>query len=772
MTPSSAGGFVRESRHEPNVKPDTRVGVAVLLSRFPAITETFILREVIEMERQGQPVRLIPLLRESPAIVHPEARPWVERALFTPFLSFPILAANARAMLHHPWRYATLVVRLVLGTLRSPRVCVGTIGIIPKSVYLAERARAEGIRHVHAHFATHPTTAALIMSAFADVSFSVTIHAHDLFSRKYRPLLRMKLERAAFVRVISRYNLEHMRALYPNAPLHKVHVIHVGIDAGGYGGSVPSDPACDSGPTRSQDEPESPLRLITVAALRDYKGIPVLLDACRRLLDDGIRFRCDVVGEGPMRPQLERKIRELDLHEHVTLLGAKPQHEVRRLLAERPIFVLSSVVLPDGWMEGIPVALMEAMASGAAVVTSRISGVPELVEHGVSGLLVEPGDSAALARSIRELAAAPDVARRLGMAGRAKVDAEFRLDDTVSALLGLIDAHNATVTSPVVRSAAGALRRYAHGAPVGVRAVHHGTDAIVAELVVPNGREPARQWVLKIHRDHPGASRSSAERARHECDVLASLRDGWGDVLDAGPVRRFGVPSLVHKSGAASLVMDACGGETLAAVLRASRASWDARRWSSALAAVRQSGEWLRGLQRRAPTVADADTAFAAWHAAVETDLIRCGNVVPGPLLFRAQASLHELVRSGVASSSIGVLHHGDFGPGNIFVGGRLQVIDFEGARPGLPYEDVAYFAIQLELFFGYPLLRERCRQAVSVFLEGYLGGEQLDRPAYRMARISKTLQILGRIGAARPPGLAARRRHAMLGRMVAEACA
>jgi hypothetical protein len=105
-------------------------------------------------------------------------------------------------------------------------------------------------------------------------------------------------------------------------------------------------------------------------------------------------------------------------------------------------------------------------------------------------------------------------------------------------------------------------------------------------------------------------------------------------------------------------------------------------------------------------------------------------------------------------------------------VGERLQVIDFEGARAGLPYEDVAYFVIQLQLFMNYPLLHERRRQAVSVFLDGYLDGERLDAPAYRMARISKALQILGRVGEARPAGLVARRRYAALCGMVAEACA
>jgi glycosyltransferase involved in cell wall biosynthesis/O-antigen ligase/aminoglycoside phosphotransferase (APT) family kinase protein len=749
--------------------PATRRGIAVLLSRFPSVTETFILREVIEMERQGQPVCLMPLLREHPSILHGEARPWVERALYTPFLSLPIVAANLRAMVRHPVRYITLVARLLLGTLRSPRVLAGTISIIPKSFYLAERVRALGIRHVHAHFATHPTTAALIIAAFTDASFSVTIHAHDLFSRKYRPLLRMKLDRAAFVRVISSYNREHLRAMYPGAPLEKVHVIHVGIEPGLYGGTSTPDRGDEAG---GPEEAPAAIRLLSVAALRDYKGIPVLLEACRRLLNDGVNVRCDVVGEGPMRSQLEREIRRLGLDQSVRLVGARPQHEVRTLLAERPIFVLPSIVMPDGWMEGIPVALMEAMASGAAVVASRISGIPELVEDGVSGVLVEQGDPDGLAQAIRQLAAAPDVARRLGIAGRLQVYAGFRLDMTVQQLLALIDLHNAPVAPIVTNAAARGLAGTSVGTHVGVRAVHEGTDATVAELVVAEEHGSVHQWILKIHRDHPAASSAAAQRAGNEGEALAALGDGVGlATARAGETRRLlGVPRLLRRSSTEGwLVMEACAGVSLAQLIRLSRGTLDGEQWRTTLTVIRQTGEWLRGLHQRELSV-DAGAAIAEWHAALATDLDRCRSVVPMPVLLAVQEQL-AAAHAGVADSqSIAVLHHGDFGPGNVFVSeDRIQVIDFEGWRPGLPYEDVAYFAMQLELFFEYPLLRGRGQQAVTAFLEGYLSGESLDSHAYLTARKSKALQILARASSVRPAGLAGRRRRSALQRMLTD---
>src|SRR5688500_15065172 len=132
--------------------------VAVLMSRFPTVTETFILREMIEMERQAQPVRVVPMIRENPRVIHEAARPWVGRALYTPFLSLPIVLANVRTMFRRPVRYFSLLARLKLGTLTSPEVFARTLAVFPKSVYLAEELTREGIRHVHAHYATHPST--------------------------------------------------------------------------------------------------------------------------------------------------------------------------------------------------------------------------------------------------------------------------------------------------------------------------------------------------------------------------------------------------------------------------------------------------------------------------------------------------------------------------------------------------------------------------------------------------------------------------------------
>jgi colanic acid/amylovoran biosynthesis glycosyltransferase len=409
--------------------PQTRPAVAVLMSRFPTVTETFILREMIEMERQSQPVRLVPMLRENPPVVHDEAKPWTSRALYTSYLSAAILAANVRTLVRRPLQYVSLLVRLIAGTITRPATLVRTVAIFPKSVYLAQELQREGLKHIHAHYATHPATMALIVAALSGITFSFTVHAHDI--QVDRSLLRWKLRETRFVRSISDYNKRFLERLYPNETRGgKIMVVHVGIEPSTYEESARRLVSIGSGVPK----------ILCVAAHRPYKGLPVLIEACRILRDEGVQFHCDVVGHGPMRAELEQLIRDRNLGDVFVLAGPRPQDEVARMMAEATLFVLPSIIASDGQMEGIPVALMEAMASGRAVVSTSISGIPELVEHGTNGLLVKPGDAVELANAIRTLLADPQRAREMGVRGQQKVRAEFTIQDCVAQLVQRLES--------------------------------------------------------------------------------------------------------------------------------------------------------------------------------------------------------------------------------------------------------------------------------------------------------------------------------------------
>lgn len=415
----------------PEASPaEEREPVAVLVSRFPAITETFILREITEMERQGQQVRLVPMIHDSPPVIHEAAQPWMSRALFTPYLSFEIAMANLQALLRQPGRYIGLLVRLIAGTLLSPSILVRTLALFPKSVFLARALEKEGLRHIHAHYATHPATMALIISTLSPITFSFTVHAHDIFVN--RRLLRWKLRETRLVRSISRFNKQYLEEKYPREAEGKIEVIHVGIRPEVYERSaLATRPA---GP---------PPRLLCVAAHKPYKGLPTLIEASRILRDEAVEFRCDIVGRGPMTAQLQKMIDERGLQDVVKLVGAKTEDEVTRLMAEATLFVLPSTVARDGQMEGIPVALMEALASGRPVVTTATSGIPELVENRVNGRLVEHDQPQQFAEAIHELLRNAGGLRDMGERGQEKVRREFEISSCVAALIDRLQVASA-----------------------------------------------------------------------------------------------------------------------------------------------------------------------------------------------------------------------------------------------------------------------------------------------------------------------------------------
>src|ERR1051326_731429 len=238
--------------------------IAVLMSRFPSITETFILREMIEMERQGMPVRVVSMIQETPPVLHDAVKPWIPRALFTPFLSARVFAANVRMFARQPFRYLALVIRLIAGTIARPLTLLKTLAIFPKSVAIAEQLERENFRHVHAHYASSPATMALIIATLGrGITFSITVHAHDI--QVDRSLLRWKLREARFVRSISDFNRRFLEGLYPSETRRKIHVIHVGIEPEQYASVAP----------------EGIPKLLCVAAHKPYKGLPYLIEACR-----------------------------------------------------------------------------------------------------------------------------------------------------------------------------------------------------------------------------------------------------------------------------------------------------------------------------------------------------------------------------------------------------------------------------------------------------------------------------------------------------------
>jgi colanic acid/amylovoran biosynthesis glycosyltransferase len=386
--------------------------VVYVMSRFPLLTETFILREMLELERQGMQLVIFPLLRANAPVRHSEVERLRAQVRYTPFLSWPILAANLHYLMRRPRCYLATAWMALCGNWGSANLFFGAVGIFPKAVYLARLVETQGIRHIHAHYATHPALAALVASRLSGIAFSFTVHAHDIFI--HQQMLAEKARQARFIAAISEYNKRFILGRVPGLAPEKIKVIRCGIEPENY------EPEAGQWAARGS-QPDGALTAVCVASLQPYKGIKHLVRAAAQVRRQVPGFRCLVAGEGADRPELEALIAELGLTDCFELLGARPQHEVSALLARADLFVLPSVIAPSGQMEGIPVALMEAMASRLPVVSTRISGIPELVEDGRNGLLVEPEDEEALASAIVALLGDPALRARMGQEGSHKV---------------------------------------------------------------------------------------------------------------------------------------------------------------------------------------------------------------------------------------------------------------------------------------------------------------------------------------------------------------
>ncbi|MDX1622828.1 MAG: glycosyltransferase [Gemmatimonadota bacterium] len=689
------------------------------MSRFPRVTETFVLREIDELERQGQPVVLAPLIRERPDVVHEDARPWVERALYVPFLSIDVVASNLRAMVRDPLAYLSTASRVLSISAPSPNFLVRTAAVLPKSVHLAERLREAGVAHVHAHFATHPTTAALVIEGLERASFSFTAHAHDLFVRQ--TALAEKVRRAAFVRTISEYNRDFLSDRYPSAD-RKTTVVHMGVD--------PEALASRTG--GGSAAPSAKPVVLCVAALKRYKGIPVLVEACAELRGRGVPFTCRIVGDGPLRAEIEERIAELGLDGDVQLLGARTEEEVAGLIGAADVCALPSTVAPDGQMDGIPIFLMEAMAARRPVVASDLSGIPELVEDGETGLLVPPENPTALANAVERLLSDPALRRRIGTVARKRVERDFRLEECAAGLLAEVDRVNPPADPTVARLLRESGWEGFRNASVGVRRIRERPDSRVVELLVAEGGE-AREVVLKVQRPRPGESRPPERRAAREHDLLVELDRWFG-----GPDRPLGVPRPLHldpEQGA--VVLPRCPGRPLDARVREGRFS-RGEAWSELEAAASACGRWLARFQAR-PADIDPGRAISTLLARAESDLEAIG-LENAPTV---RERLREFARRTAGKAAVAPVH-GDFWPGNVFVGdGRLEVIDFEGARSGLAWEDPAWWLVHLELFFPTPFLAWRWRRLGVLFLDAWLGRRPYDPNAHRLCRSAAALRAL-----------------------------
>ncbi|TCL00738.1 glycosyltransferase involved in cell wall biosynthesis [Shimia isoporae] len=394
--------------------------IAYLTGEYPRATDTFIQREVAALRDQGIPVETCSIRRTGTEHhVGEEQRSEAANTFYVLAAAkspITLIAAQFAALARRPGGYFRALFLALRTAPPGLRGFLYQLFYFAEAAVLAQHLRKKGVGHLHNHIAKSSCTVAMLMSEMSGIPYSFTLHGPDIFFAPDHWRLDEKIARARFVACISHFCRSQAMALSDPKHWHKLHIVHCGVD-----------------PERYADtRPPSGHRLLFVGRLAPVKGLPILLRAMVPLIADFADLKLTVIGDGPGRKALEHQAQTAGIAEHVDFVGYKNQTEVAEALAETDLFVLPS------FAEGVPVVLMEAMAAARPVVTTQIAGVPELVEHGQSGLLVPPGDTDALTRAIAAILADPTRAAEMGAHGRERVQAAFTVSTEAARLAQLL----------------------------------------------------------------------------------------------------------------------------------------------------------------------------------------------------------------------------------------------------------------------------------------------------------------------------------------------
>ena len=399
--------------------------IAYIVRAYPRLSETFIVQEVLQMEARG--AKLIIFAFKNPGeTMHNPAESLVEAPVY--YLEpttlrgwFGLVPEHLRLIAASPLRYAQTLILLFQSVIAGGRFKPFFL-----SAGLTRQIRDLGIQHVHAHFANKPTALARYASVLMQVPFSFTGHAKDIYLSNPESIAG-KAIRASFITTCTEYNADYLRSILLPADRPKVRTVYHGVDTARF-------------PFHTRKSVRAVPTIVSVGRLVPKKGHKNVIAAAGILRDRGIEFRLDIYGQGDLRAELHAQIEELNLASTVRLHGARTQDELIHIYDRADAFVLAPVVTPNGDRDGIPNVLLEAMSTGLPAVSTSISGIPEVIEHGVNGLLVPSENALAVADALALLIGDESLRARLGKAAADTVRARY--DSTVNAehmatLLGL-----------------------------------------------------------------------------------------------------------------------------------------------------------------------------------------------------------------------------------------------------------------------------------------------------------------------------------------------
>jgi colanic acid/amylovoran biosynthesis glycosyltransferase len=409
----------------------TLMRIAYLASRYPAVSHTFIQREVAGLRERGVTIDTFAIRRAGRDEVLSRADEAEARATYAllPVRLSHLLRAHLRALVRHPRGYKTTLAQALRLAPAGARGALWQGFYFAEAVLLWDRCRRRGATHVHAHFANVGSDVALLAARLGREagagprSWSLTMHGSTEFYDVPGYRLAEKAREAAFVACVSDFTRSQMMLFVEEQHWPKLALVRCGVDPERFAPVA----------TEAEAAPGRPVRILAVGRLVGGQGVALLLDALGTLVAGGRDVALTVVGDGPSRERLHAQAARLGLADRVEWVGALGQDEIRARYAAADVFCLPS------FAEGVPVVLMEAMAMEVAVVATRVAGIPELIEDGTNGLLVTPARADELADALGRLVDDPGLRARLGAAGRRAVLEGYDLGRWTAALRGLLE---------------------------------------------------------------------------------------------------------------------------------------------------------------------------------------------------------------------------------------------------------------------------------------------------------------------------------------------
>lgn len=400
--------------------PDAHSGkglcMAYIIEKFPSPTESFILNEILELQKRGGELYVLVLRKQKRYLHIPEFKNFILPIIFLPKICFFFpLRSFLRGFL------SRIVFRAVRPGLHTGSL-LKDLRNYQIGLFFARRLRTKNIDHVHAHFAFVAVDIASILSKLLGVEYSFTAHAQDIYTNL--PKIQQAIGDASFTVTCTQYNRNYLNKISNSKYADKIFTVYHGVRISKWLSNHHYHEISYSG-----------IRMLSIARLIEKKGLIYLLKAIRLLVERDIQVTCTIIGEGPLRGYLENYMKDNGLENAVRILNFLPQEQLKTFFAQSDIFILPCVIAKDGDRDGLPNVIMEAMLSGVPVISTPVSAIPEIIQDGITGILVRGKDSKAIADAVIKLKKCPELYYKITSDGRKSVIERFDIEENTDELI-------------------------------------------------------------------------------------------------------------------------------------------------------------------------------------------------------------------------------------------------------------------------------------------------------------------------------------------------